>query len=116
MQSGRWSVCTTNCETAKGWLVNGPAEKKQHHPQTKQQPTVQQTPSLKPETSSLEYQEIKPKITNIKDLLKQGSIAFSQAKYSDAILAWQQVLEREPDMHPDIEIAIKDALGKVKDN
>jgi hypothetical protein len=53
-------------------------------------------------------------MTDIKDLLKQGSIAYSQGRYTDAILAWQQVLEREPGQHPDIEIAIKDTMGRVK--
>jgi hypothetical protein len=46
--------------------------------------------------------------------LEEGSIAYNQERYTDAILAWQQVLEKEPDKHPDIETAIKDAMGKMK--
>jgi len=65
-------------------------------------------------TSHLTHQETKPEMTDIKALIKQGSIAYSQGNYTDAILAWQQVLENEPEKHPDIEIAIKDALGKMK--
>jgi hypothetical protein len=55
-------------------------------------------------------------LTDIKDLLKQGSIAYGQGRYTYAIIAWQQVLEKEPGQHPDIELAIKDALEKVKGN
>jgi parallel beta-helix repeat protein len=51
---------------------------------------------------------------DIKDLAMKGSIAYDQGRYTDAILAWQQVLEKEPGKHPDIDMAIKDTLGKVK--
>jgi parallel beta-helix repeat protein len=84
-----------------------------HSPKQPQQiPTIL---GLIPETSCLATQpETQPEIIDIKDLLKQGSLAYSQGRYTDAILAWQQVLEKEPNKHPDIEMAIKDAMGKIK--
>jgi hypothetical protein len=50
----------------------------------------------------------------VKNLITQGSKAYSEGKYSDAIIAWQQVLELEPDKHPEIEMVMKDALMKLK--
>ena len=52
---------------------------------------------------------------DIKNLVLQGSEAYSDGRYTDAILAWQQVLEEEPDAHPDIKIAIEDAMDKLKE-
>ena len=59
-------------------------------------------------------QELRPETNDLKKLIKQGSIAYSHGHYKDAILAWQQVIEMEPGKHPEIELAIIDALKKVK--
>jgi hypothetical protein len=56
----------------------------------------------------------KDKGDSIKELLKQGSLAYSEGRYTDAILAWQQILEKEPNNHPDIKQAIEDTLKKIK--
>jgi hypothetical protein len=56
--------------------------------------------------------QLEPK--EIKELLKIGSIAYSQGRYTEAILIWQQIIDEEPDKHPDIEMAIKEAITKMK--
>ncbi len=52
--------------------------------------------------------------TDIKSLAIKGSFAYSQGRYEDAIITWQEILEREPGKHQDIEKSIKDVMGKMK--
>ena len=60
------------------------------------------------------FTEIEPEPMGTKDLMTQGSQAYQEERYADAVLAWQQVLEKEPGEHPDIEVVIKDAVEKLK--
>lgn len=58
--------------------------------------------------------ELRLEPKEIKELLKLGSIAYSKGRYTDAILIWQQILEEEPDKHPDLKMAIKETIAKMK--
>ena len=53
--------------------------------------------------------------SSIKDLMLQGSSAYEAGRYEDAVIAWQQVVEREPGKHPDIKAAIKDTIDRLKE-
>jgi len=91
-----------------------------------QKPSTQQPRASQPQTqlSSIfipqlpQHKVTQPKKTqepiDIENLLKQGSLAYSQGRYADAIIAWQEILAREPGQHPDIEASIRDAIGKMK--
>ena len=58
--------------------------------------------------------EVKWEPLDVKNIIKQGSQAYSEGRYEDAILAWQLVLEEEPDKHPDIKKSIEDTMAKIK--
>ena len=51
---------------------------------------------------------------DIKDLILKGADAYKEERYTDAILAWQDVLTTEPGAHPDIEAAMQDAIEKMR--
>ncbi len=83
------------------------------------QPTPSKSSSLKTPISKVPTTKVEPEIepisTEIKNLAKRGSQAYGEGRYEEAIIIWQQILEKEPDKHPKIEIAIKDAMDKMKD-
>lgn len=88
-----------------------------------EEPPVEVPPEEVPEEMPPEMPQEQPPVEappedvapmETKDLMFQGSNAYSEGRYTDAIIAWQQVLEREPGQHPDIEMAIKDAMEKMK--
>ncbi len=51
---------------------------------------------------------------DLKSLAREGAVAYSEGRYDDAIIAWQEVLVHEPGEHPEIEQGIQDAVAKLK--
>jgi hypothetical protein len=74
------------------------------------------------EKSKMQLTPVRPKPEptptprDIKSLAIKGSLAYSQGRYADAIIAWQEILVREPGLHPDIEVSIKDAMSRLNNN
>jgi hypothetical protein len=67
------------------------------------------------EEEELEEEELEEEEPfDLKSLAKEGAIAYSEGRYDDAIIAWQQVLQHEPGEHPEIEQGIEDAIAKLQ--
>lgn len=90
-----------------------PPEFQQVPPQPPSEPITQEEPVSEEEPVPEEDLEDEEPI-DVKMLAREGAIAYGDGRYDDAIIAWQQVLQHEPEDHPEIDKAIQDAVAKLK--
>lgn len=85
-------------------------------PYPPEEPLPEQPPiePIAPEGAEPEAEGEGEPVEDLKVLAQEGAMAYSEGRYDDAIIAWQQVLEQEPDDHPEIAAAIGDAVAKLK--
>ncbi len=104
------STVQTELEDLQKELMKGEEKPEDQIPKPEDEPKPKDDePESKPEQADPDLD------VKIKDMVIEGAQAFGEERYTDAIIAWQQVLEIEPDEHSDIKDAIKDAMNKMKE-